>query len=76
MLNYPFRRSCKDVAALVVAREDRYLSLGERMALRVHMQICKACPKFERQVLTMRNAMKQWRNYSEDSVSPDTRASK
>lgn len=66
MLNYPFRRSCKEVAALVVAREDRHLHAAENVALRVHMLICKACPSFERQMLTMRNAMRQWRNYSGD----------
>lgn len=67
MLNYPFRRSCKEVAALVVAREDRALNLGETMALRAHMLICKACPGFEQQMLTMRNALRQWRNYTGDA---------
>jgi hypothetical protein len=66
MSSYPFRRTCKEVAALVVAREDRSLHLSEKLALRTHMFICKACPGFERQVLTMRNAMRQWRNYSGD----------
>lgn len=61
---YPFRRSCKEVAALLIAREDRDLPWADRVALRVHMAMCEACPKFERQVLTMRNAMKQWRHYS------------
>jgi hypothetical protein len=62
---YPFRRTCKEVSALLIAREDRALPLGERLALRLHLAMCKACPRFERQLLTMRNAMKQWRNYSE-----------
>jgi hypothetical protein len=62
----PLMRNCKEVTALVIAREDRDLSVLERAALRVHMAMCKACPGFERQVLTMRNAMKQWRNYSGD----------
>ena len=62
---YPFRRTCKEVSALLIAREDRELPLGERLALRLHMAMCQACPRFERQVLTLRNAMKQWRNYSE-----------
>jgi Putative zinc-finger len=66
MLNYPFRRSCKEVAALVVAREDRHLDMAEKLALRTHMFICKACPDFENQILTMRNAMRQWRNYAGD----------
>lgn len=59
----PLMRTCKEVTALVVAREDRDLGVSEQMMLRMHMAMCKACPPFERQVLTMRNAMKQWRNY-------------
>lgn len=58
-------KTCKEVAVLLIAREDRALTWSERLALRFHMAICKACPKFERQVLTMRNAMKQWRNYTD-----------
>lgn len=60
------RRTCKEVAALLIAREDRSLGLLDRVALRFHLAACKACPRFERQVLTMRNAMRQWRNYSGD----------
>ena len=59
----PFRRTCKEVTALVIAREDRLLPWRDRLALRLHMAICAACPTFERQVLTMRNAMKHWRSY-------------
>ena len=60
------RRTCKEVAAILIAREDRDLSLGDRVALRLHLAACKACPVFERQVLTMRNAMARWRNYTGD----------
>ncbi len=60
----PMMRTCKEVSALLIAREDRELPLTERAALRLHLAICKTCPNFERQVLTMRNAMKQWRNYA------------
>ncbi len=63
---FPLMRNCKEVTALVIAREDRDLSVIQLAALRVHMAMCKACPDFERQVLTMRNAMKQWRNYTSD----------
>ena len=69
LLMYFKKRTCKDVAALVIAREDRALSLTERAHLRTHMWICKACPKFEGQVLTMRNAMRQWRNYVNNTNS-------
>ena len=60
------RRTCKQAAALVIAREDRTLNLLDAIALRLHMMACNACPQFENQVLTMRAAMAQWRNYSAD----------
>lgn len=62
------QRTCKEAAALMVAREDRQLELSDRLALRLHLLVCKACPRFERQMLLLRNSMKQWRNYSD----PDT----
>lgn len=60
------RRTCKEVAALLVAREDRALAVSDRVALRLHMVACKACPAFERQLLTIRRAMGRWRNYVDD----------
>ena len=59
-----FRRTCREVSALLIAREDRALPWQERVALRFHLAACRACPVFERQILTMRNALRQWRNYS------------
>jgi hypothetical protein len=66
-----------------LAREDRPLNMGEKISLRTHMFICKACPGFEDQILTMRNAMQQWRNYTGDEdgaktphTSSDTAADK
>lgn len=58
------RRTCREVAALLIHREDQALPLADRLALRLHLLACQACPVFERQVLTMRNAMCQWRHYS------------
>lgn len=59
------RRTCKEVAELLVAREDRNLPWNDVAALRLHLAACEACPKFESQILTMRNALARWRNYSE-----------
>ncbi len=59
------RRSCKEVAALLIAREDRALPPLERVALRLHLAACAACPVFERQLLTMRNALRRWRHYTD-----------
>lgn len=62
---------CQKAATLLVAREDRPLALGERGALRFHLLICKACTRFEHQMLTMRQAMDGWRNYTEQSLGED-----
>jgi len=61
----PLNRTCKEVAAILIAREDRDMPMKERLALRLHMSTCDTCPIFERQVLTMRNAFRQWREYEE-----------
>jgi hypothetical protein len=60
----PLRRTCKEAAALMVAREDRALAWADRTALRLHLMACKACPRFERQIISMQNSLKQWRNYT------------
>lgn len=64
------RRTCKQAAALLIAREDRALSLPDTLALRLHLIACNACPKFENQLLTMRQAMASWRRVSGDGGSP------
>ena len=61
-----FRRSCKEVAALLVAREDRALPMADRVAVRLHLAACEACPKFEQQLLTMRKVLSRWRQSSQD----------
>jgi len=58
-------RNCRDVTRLVLEGEDRRLSLFERLVVRLHMLICAACPRFERQVRLMRGAMGRWRTYAE-----------
>jgi hypothetical protein len=65
------KRTCREVAAILVAREDRALGLADRIALRLHMTVCDACPKFERQMLTMRNSLAQWRNYAATDETSD-----
>ncbi|OOG37242.1 hypothetical protein B0B52_18385 [Polaromonas sp. A23] len=66
MKDLPLHRTCKEAAALLVAREDRALSLADTVALRLHLLMCKACPQFENQLRTMRLAMDRWRNYTGD----------
>ncbi|MBK7006917.1 MAG: zf-HC2 domain-containing protein [Burkholderiales bacterium] len=74
-MTLPLMRTCREVATILVAREDRVLSLADRLALRIHMAICDACPRFENQMLTMRNGLRQWRNYTGPDESIRTTAS-
>jgi hypothetical protein len=61
------RKTCREAAALLIAREDRALSLPDHVALKLHLMACEACPKFENQVLTLRAAMGRWRQYGSEA---------
>ncbi|MGC8508118.1 MAG: zf-HC2 domain-containing protein [Thiomonas sp.] len=64
-MKLPLHRTCREVAALILAREDRTLNPAERLSIRIHFLMCKACPNFAQEVQVMRSALKNWRNYSE-----------
>ena len=65
-------RTCREAAALLIAREDRALSLPDHVALRLHMLACKTCPKFENQILTLRLAMGRWRDVPDEQDTADS----
>lgn len=64
-MRLPLRRTCKEAAALIVAREDRALAPWDRIALRLHLAACQACPRFAQQIATLNRAMGAWRQYQE-----------
>jgi hypothetical protein len=64
------RRTCKEVAALLIAREDRELPAVERVALRLHLAACQACPRFEHQLRLMRAAFGRWRHQAGEGEPP------
>ncbi|MFM9899387.1 MAG: zf-HC2 domain-containing protein [Polaromonas sp.] len=66
------RRTCRQAAALLIAREDQVLAIPDRVALKLHLMACKTCPKFKNQLSTLRAAMSQWRN---DTGERDDQAS-
>ena len=63
------RRTCKEAVTLMVAKEDRPLPVTDRVALRMHLWACTACPKFDRQMRTIHHAMRQWREHSDVPIS-------
>lgn len=57
------RLTCRQVAELLIAREDQPIELADQLKMKLHLLACKTCPKFENQILTIRAAMGRWRNY-------------
>ena len=53
--------SCKEVTRLLSQAQDRPLALGERVKLRLHLVVCKAFMRFERQLAFMRTALSRYR---------------
>jgi len=53
--------SCKDASRLVSRREEGPLSAWQRLALRLHLSVCEACSRFERQIAFLRTAMQRYR---------------
>jgi hypothetical protein len=46
--------SCKETSQLVSQSLDRRLTLAERIGVRVHLFICKACGLFTKQIALIR----------------------
>jgi hypothetical protein len=61
-----FNRNCREVTRLILERENRRLSAGERIAVRLHLGICLMCTRFTGQLKLMNRAMARWKSYAED----------
>jgi hypothetical protein len=48
--------TCKETSRLVSQGLDRKLGLGERIAVRLHLAICRGCADFSRQMEFLRRA--------------------
>ncbi|WIT10996.1 zf-HC2 domain-containing protein [Paucibacter sediminis] len=60
------KRTCKEVSLLVMQAQELQLPWRERLALRLHMMACDACPRIVDQLALMRRATERWRSYSEN----------
>jgi hypothetical protein len=58
----PLHRTCQQATHLMLAREDQPLPVVDRLALKFHLWICKACPRFAHQLHVMNHALSDWRN--------------
>jgi hypothetical protein len=51
---------CKDVSRLVSQQQDAELTLWQQVTLRLHLSVCEACARFERQIRFLRSAMRKY----------------
>ena len=49
-------RSCRDITALVSQSLEKRLSLGERLAIGIHVTMCSRCRNFQSQTQFIRKA--------------------
>ena len=63
-----FKRTCREVARLILEGQDRRVGALDRVAIRLHMLVCETCPRFLRQAGFMRQALDRWRNYRDDGL--------
>jgi len=54
------RLSCREASRLISQGLDRRLSLGDRIALRLHLFVCDACTRLTRHVRFLRRALKSY----------------
>jgi hypothetical protein len=54
------RLSCREASRLISQGMDRRLSLGERIALRLHLFVCDACTRLTRHVRFLRRALESY----------------
>lgn len=54
--------NCKEVTHLLSEAQDRQLTLGERLPLRLHLAICQGCRNFRRQLDFLRLVSRSYKD--------------
>ena len=58
--------TCKEVTELTSESLDGGLPIRQRIALRLHLLTCKFCSRYKRQLVFMRDAIRQYAEKIED----------
>lgn len=64
---------CREATQLASQARERPLSLIEKMRLRLHLSICKACRRFDRNLSHLSHMMKQFTQRQDPSERHDPR---
>jgi hypothetical protein len=51
--------SCKDVTRLISESMDRTLPVGTRIAVRIHLLVCRFCARYRRQLHLIRDTVQR-----------------
>lgn len=52
--------SCREVTRIVSESRERKLNLSEKVSLKMHLAICKACSQFTRQMAFLGDVMREY----------------
>lgn len=61
-------RSCRDITALMSKGLDKKLSLGERLAIGLHVMMCSGCRNFQSQSQFIRKAAHRYTEQLQNRV--------
>ena len=59
--------NCQQSSELISQRLDEELGFTQKVQLRLHLVICKACPTINKNFTLIRNQLQNWKNYTENS---------
>ena len=67
--------TCKETTELASRAMDEPLSFGDRVAMRLHLAICKNCARFNQQLQEMRRLFRKETGADDDvpGLTPDAR---
>ena len=61
--------TCEEASRLISESLDRKLPMGRRIALRIHLLMCKLCPRFLQQMLFLKEASDHYKEEIEEDSS-------
>ncbi len=64
--------TCKEVTRIVSDSMDRKLPIRQRMAVKMHLLMCKFCSRYSQQLLFIRKAIHHYSSKMDDAELPST----
>jgi len=62
--------SCRHASLLLSRAQDGPLTLSERLAMRMHLLICRSCRRFDRQLSLLRQTLRAFTERSRQGQPP------